>query len=65
MSVAQEFFGWPSGAVWGNLLASALLVPISVAVHHWRMRRAHSAATAAQTEELKAHIDARLEGRQP
>jgi hypothetical protein len=56
----QAFFSWPSGGVWGNLLASLLWAPAAFGVHHAAMRRHHTRVTAQQTEELKAHIDAAL-----
>ena len=66
------YFGWPAGAVYSNLIASA----ICVGVAWWRLRArviAHHAAALAQAEEhhlerialavehhqaLKAHITA-------
>lgn len=42
METVKLFFGWPGGAVWGNLLASALTVMPGLVWHH---------------RKLKAHID--------
>lgn len=62
MSAVHAFFAWPDGGVWSNLLASLLWGPAAFTAHHVGMRRHHERATAAQTQELKDHIDARLSG---
>ena len=64
MSVLSSFFAWPDGGVWSNLLASALTVPVTVAVHHRKLRNAHQRDTDTQTQQLKDHIDERLGGPQ-
>jgi hypothetical protein len=68
-TVWHSWFGWPDGGVWSNLAAAVLWATPAFTVHHRLMRRHQSTTvrveTAKQTEELKAHIDARMEGRQP
>lgn len=71
MSVFLLYFGWPAGAVYSNLLASA----ICVAVAWWRLRArmiAHHLEHLAQAEAhhlaLKEHVTAaapRPPSRQP
>lgn len=66
------FLAWLNRDVWGpiwpNLVASLVWAPAAFAAHHVGMRRHHERVTAAQTEILKAHINATLaprEGRVP
>lgn len=61
MNVLAFYFGWPLGAVWSNLLASA----ICAGLVWWRVRArmiAHHLEQMAQRErhheELKAHVTA-------
>lgn len=35
----SDFFAWPDGGVWSNLIASALTVLPGLAVHHRRLSR--------------------------
>lgn len=64
----SSFFSWPDGGVWANLLASLLWGTPAFVVHHKLMRRHHEKTvreqTVEQTADLKAHIDAKLGGRQ-
>ena len=64
MSVWSSFFGWPSGGVWSNLLASLMWTGPAFVTHHVLIRRHHARTTARQTEQIKAHIDARLDRQQ-
>lgn len=59
-----SFFGWPSGGVWSNLLASLMWTGPAFVTHHVLIRRHHTRTTARQTRELKEHIDATLGGPQ-
>lgn len=68
MSVLAFYFGWPLGAVWSNLLASA----ICAAFVWWRVRTrmiAHHLEQMAQRErhhaDLKAHVTAAVAARAP
>lgn len=61
MSVLGFYFGWPLGAVWSNLLASA----ICAGLIWWRVRArmiAHHLEQMAQRErhheDMKAHVTA-------
>jgi hypothetical protein len=61
VSILHFYFGWPEGAVWSNLLASA----ICAGLVWWRLRArmiAHHVEQLAQRErhheELKAHVTA-------
>jgi hypothetical protein len=45
------FFGWPTGAVWGNLLASA----ICSALIWWRLHRQAAAHHAVMLTQAAAH----------
>lgn len=67
MSVLHFYFGWPDGAVWGNLVASA----ICAGLVWWRLRTrmiAHHVEVLVQAErhhrDLKAHVTAAA-GQQP
>lgn len=51
-----SFFNWPTGAVWGNLVASALWAPTAFTVSHKLLKRHHTRLINQQTEELKAHV---------
>jgi hypothetical protein len=54
VSVLTLYFGWPAGAVWSNLLASA----ICSALIWWRLRArmiAHHAE--ALTQDVKHHLE--------
>jgi len=62
MHTLAMFFGWPDGSVWGNLVSNPLWGIPAFAVSHVLARRHRIKSTAAQTEELKAHIDERLGG---
>lgn len=68
MGVLAFYFGWPLGAVWSNLLASA----ICAALVWWRVRARmilHHAEQMAQRErhhaDLKAHVTAAVAARAP
>ncbi len=69
MSTLSAFFAWPNGGVWSNLLASLIWVAPTFLTHHTLMRRHQTKTiqveTAKQTEQLKAHIDAKIGGSQP
>jgi hypothetical protein len=61
VSILAFYFGWPDGAVWGNLIASVVCVGLA----WWRLRVqaiAHHVERMAQAErhhrELKAHVTA-------
>lgn len=63
MSVIGYYFGWPHGAVWSNLVASA----VCVGGAWWRIRArqiAHHAAVLAQAERhhqaLRQHLATEL-----
>jgi len=56
----SAFFHWPDGGVWSNLLASLMWAPAGLGAHHVAMRRHHTRVAAAQTAELKAHLDKAL-----
>ncbi|HXR74010.1 hypothetical protein [Actinocrinis sp.] len=58
MSTLSAFFAWPSGGVWSNLLAAAMWAVPGFTTHHLLIRRHQTKTVKAQTEELKAHIDA-------
>jgi len=67
VSILHFYFGWPDGAVWSNLLASA----ICAGIVWWRLRArmvAHQVELLVQQErqhrDLRAHITAAA-GRQP
>lgn len=58
MSVLALFFGWPTGQVWPNMVASGLTAGLAVGWSHRRLTkklRAHHAA-------LAEHITATAEG---
>lgn len=60
MSWVDAFFSWPGGAVWGNLLASAITVVPGLAVHHRRVVRkldAHHARVEAHLRVPGAAAD--------
>jgi hypothetical protein len=64
VSIWQSFFGWPAGGVWPNLLASVMWGAPAFVTHHVLIRRHQARTTARQTEQLKDHIDARLDQQQ-
>lgn len=72
MSAWSTFFSWPGGGVWGNIVAGAMWSPMAggalYAYHRlsrgWH-RRERERVAAAQTRELKEHIDMRLGGSAP
>lgn len=68
MSTWQSFFGWPAGGVWSNLIASVMWGAPAFVMHHVLIRRHHERTvrdeSARQTEQLKDHIDARLDQQQ-
>ena len=68
MHVVGLYFGWPAGAVYSNLLASAICVGLA----WWRLRAkmiAHHLEQLAQRErhhdELKQHVTAAVAARTP
>jgi len=69
MSAWSAFFSWPNGGVWGNLVAGGIWSPIAggaLYAYHKVSQRWHKKererVAAAQTQELKDHIDMRLGG---
>lgn len=69
MGVLNSFFGWPAGGVWANIIASVIWGAPAFVTHHVLMRRHQERVvtreTAAQTEQIKAHITTTLEGPKP
>jgi primosomal protein N'' len=68
VSILHFYFGWPEGAVWSNLLASAIC---SVLIW-WRLRArmiAHHVEQLAQRdrhhEDMKAHVTAAVAAVRP
>ena len=64
MSVLHFYFGWPDGAVWSNLLASA----ICAAFVWWRLRAriiAHHAAMLIQADRHHAEHMAAVDLKTP
>jgi len=57
MTAWSVFFSWPSGGVWGNLLASLLWAPAAFGAHHVAIRRHTTREIDRQTVEIKAHMD--------
>lgn len=56
--ILGEMFGWPSGNVLGNLMASAMWTTPALAHLHWRQRR-HHRALLAEIRKLAAQVDIR------
>lgn len=61
MSILHFYFGWPDGAVWGNLIASVVCVGLA----WWRLRvqaitqhLERLAVAERHHRELKAHVTA-------
>lgn len=52
-------------ALWPNLVASALWALPGFTINHLLLRRHHQRTADQQTQQIKDHIDARIEGRQP
>ena len=65
MSVWEIFFGWPSGQVWPNLVASAVTSASAIGLLGWRTLRkmeTHHQARMAQDREHHAAVMAKIGG---
>lgn len=62
MSLWNAFLAWPTGAIWGNLLADSLWAPAAFIISHKLLKRHHTRLINRQTEELKAHVTNTVNG---
>lgn len=61
MTPVQAFFSWPSGAVWGNLLASAIWATPTIIVLA-RKVSAHHRRVEASLKALHKHVKSNYKG---
>lgn len=59
MTLWQFYFGWYQGAVYSNLLASAICTSLAAAVTVWRVR-VHHERTRAENAEHREAVEAAL-----